>query len=80
MDVSDILREWNIRTKNKQASVEWWNSMSGGFGERPIPSFAKDEFLQLLERRQMLNENSDVLMWAAALEDMLFPLHLKLKP
>lgn len=61
MDVSDILREWNIRTKNKQASVEWWNSMSGGFGERPIPSFAKDEFLQLLERRQMLNENSDVL-------------------
>jgi hypothetical protein len=72
MDVSDILREWNIRTKNKQASVEWWNSMSGGFGERPIPSFAKDEFLQLLERMYW--------MWAAALEDMLFPLHLKLKP
>lgn len=61
MDVSDILREWNLKTKNKQAAVEWWNSMSGSFGERPIPSFAEDGFLQLLERKQMVNENTDVL-------------------
>ncbi len=61
MDVSDILKEWHLKTKNKQAALEWWNSMAGGFGERPIPSFAKDEFLQLLERKQMLNKNNDVL-------------------
>jgi len=61
MDVSNILSEWDLKTKNKQAALEWWNCMAGGFGERPIPSFEKDEFLQLLERMQMLNESTDVL-------------------
>lgn len=61
MDVSDIVREWNLKTINKQAALEWWDTMAGGFGERPIPSFEKDEFLQLLEQMQMLNENTDVL-------------------
>ncbi|WP_347489061.1 methyltransferase domain-containing protein [Desulfoscipio sp. XC116] len=61
MDISDILKGWDLKTKNKQAAIEWWNSMSEGFGERPIPSFTKDNFLQLLEIKQMLNENTEVL-------------------
>ncbi len=61
MNLSDIVNKWSYKTKNKQASIEWWNTMSAGFGERPIPSFAKDRFLQLLERKQMFNAGAGVL-------------------
>lgn len=61
MNTADILKDWNSKTVNKQAAVEWWNTMAGGFSERPLPSFDQDEFLQLLVKEQMLNKDTKVL-------------------
>ncbi len=61
MKVADILKDWNLETKDKKSAVEWWDTMAEGFGERPIPTFEENKFLQLLERKKMIDKNAEVL-------------------
>ncbi len=61
MELPQIIQAWDSERKDKQAAVDWWDSMSERFGERPIPSFADNEFLQLLEREKMLSADAEVL-------------------
>ena len=61
MELSQIIQAWDSGRKDKQAAVDWWDSMSERFGDRPIPSFADNKFLQLLEREKMLSADAEVL-------------------
>ena len=61
MDIAEVLKDWNLKTQDKRAAVDWWNSMAGGFGERPIPTFEENGFLQLLGRNKMIGASAEVL-------------------
>ncbi|MBT8223922.1 MAG: class I SAM-dependent methyltransferase [Dactylosporangium sp.] len=61
MDVDEIRKQWTSRRTNKQASVDLWNSMAGGFGEFELPGFHDDSFLKLLDNHGMLDPAGSVL-------------------
>lgn len=61
MNINEIKEKWNPKQNNKQASVDMWNSMSASFGDFVLPEFKDNSFLQLLERKKMLNPEGLVL-------------------
>ncbi|MGB8454594.1 MAG: class I SAM-dependent methyltransferase [Anaerocolumna sp.] len=61
MSIEEIMTKWRLEEKNKQASIDLWNSMAQGFGSREIPLWDESRFLQLLQRNKMFNSDSAVL-------------------
>lgn len=61
MDINAIRSKWSLKQKNKQASVDMWNSMADSFGNYVLPNFREDSFLRLLARENMLNPEGLVL-------------------
>ncbi|HHW07667.1 MAG TPA: methyltransferase domain-containing protein, partial [Clostridia bacterium] len=61
MTVEEILEKWSLKNKNKQASVDMWNSMAESFGGHKLPTFEEDHFLRLLQKHNMLSKDSLVL-------------------
>lgn len=61
MDISEIQEKWVLKQKNKQASVEMWNSMAGSFGDYVVPDFKDNSFLKLLAEKNMLSREALVL-------------------
>ncbi len=61
MDIKSICEDWKMREKNKQASLDMWNSMAPHFGEFTLPTSADNEFMSLLEREKMVSKDSEVL-------------------
>lgn len=61
MNIEEIRERWRLKQKNKQASVDMWNSMAGGFGDFVLPDFEDDSFLRILAVRNMLSQDGLVL-------------------
>lgn len=61
MTVEEVYEKWPLKEKNKKASVDMWNSMAEDFGEHKSPGFEDDRFLQILQKHNMLREDSMVL-------------------
>lgn len=61
MDINEIREKWSLKQKNKQASVDMWNSMAESFGDFIVPNFKDNTFLKLIERNNMLNREGLVL-------------------
>ena len=54
MKFDEIVSKWSLKEKNKQASIDLWDSMAQSFGEHALPSFTDNPFLQLLQSENML--------------------------
>jgi len=61
VDLNKIRHKWSLKQKNKQASIDMWNSMAESFGNFALPDFEKDSFLRLLAGQNMLSPNGMVL-------------------
>jgi SAM-dependent methyltransferase len=61
MSVSAVLEKWRLKEKNKQASIDLWNSMAQEFGEHTLPTFEDNSFLKLLQKKDMLGKDALVL-------------------
>lgn len=61
MSMEEIISKWQLKEKNKQASVDMWNSMALGFGNHVPSSFEDSGFLQLLQGHKMFNDDAAVL-------------------
>ncbi len=61
MDIEEIIKKWNWKNNNKQASLDMWNSMAQSFGEQELPSFENNQFLQLLDKNRMFDSGSRIL-------------------
>jgi ubiquinone/menaquinone biosynthesis C-methylase UbiE len=61
VDMNTIRNKWSLKQKNKQASINMWNSMADSFGNFVLPDFREDSFLGLLARENMLKPEGLVL-------------------
>lgn len=61
MDLEEIKTKWHLKTMNKQASLDMWNSMAQMFSEDELPTFENDRFLKLLADNQMMDSHSYLL-------------------
>lgn len=61
MDIEEIIKKWNWKNNNKQASLDMWNSMAQSFDEQELPSFENNQFLQLIDRNRMFDSKSRIL-------------------
>ncbi len=61
MDFEEIKEKWALKEKNKQASVEMWDSMAQSFGDHAAVDFKENGFLKLLESQGMFKSDSRVL-------------------
>ncbi|MCR6544839.1 class I SAM-dependent methyltransferase [Dehalobacterium formicoaceticum] len=61
MSMEDIISKWQLKVKNKQASIDMWNSRAPGFEKNKSSSLEESSFLQLLETYKMLNPDASVL-------------------
>jgi SAM-dependent methyltransferase len=61
MNFKEIKEKWALKEKNKQASVEMWDSMAQSFGDHAVADFKESAFLKLLESQGMLKSDSRVL-------------------
>jgi SAM-dependent methyltransferase len=57
VDINEIREKWSLKQKNKQASVDMWNSMAESFGDFVLPNFKDNPFLKLLEAKNMLKQD-----------------------
>ncbi len=61
INIEQIREKWRLKTQNKQASVDMWDSMAGSFGGFRLPDFEEDSFLEILAKKNMLSPESLVL-------------------
>lgn len=61
MDIDQIREKWSLKQKNKQASLDLWNSMAESFGDFVLPNWTNNSFLKLLEGKNMLKQEGVVL-------------------
>jgi len=61
MNFGEIKEKWALKERNKQASVEMWDSMAQSFGDHAAADFKESEFLKLLESQGMLDNGFRVL-------------------
>ncbi|MEA5084785.1 MAG: class I SAM-dependent methyltransferase [Lachnospiraceae bacterium] len=61
INIEDIKAKWSFKVSNKNASVDMWNSMAESFGSHTLPTFEDNNFLKLIEKNKMIDNNSIVL-------------------
>ncbi len=61
MSIEEIVSKWSLKEKNKQASIDMWDSMAQSFGGHHSPSFEDNNFLRLLQSEKMLEPETKVL-------------------
>lgn len=61
MTINEIRNQWVSHNTNVSAAVDLWNAQSSNTCYHEIPLFSNNQFLKLLEEKQMLKKDSKVL-------------------